>query len=104
MNKQDEVNEQEILKEIDELGLDVVKGTCRRCGKEKPLNTLYSLPEVCRYMRQHAQFMLGKGRKPAPLIEKDLQEKYGFGSNDLFCFDCFLDLILDSKDEGAALD
>ena len=99
-----EFNEQEILQEIDELGLNIVKAPCRRCGKKKPVNTLYALPEVCRYTRQHAQFMLGKRSKPALLKEEELQGKYGYGSKDLFCFDCFLDLILDGKDEGAALD
>ncbi len=104
MNENNEFNEQEILQEIDELGLNIVKAPCRRCGKKKPVNTLYALPEVCRYTRQHAQFMLGKRSKPALLKEEELQGKYGYGSKDLFCFDCFLDLILDGKDEGAALD
>ena len=104
MNENNEFNEQEILQEIDELGLNIVKAPCRRCGKKKPVNTLYALPEVCRYTRQHAQFMLGKRSKPAVLKEEELQGKYGYGSKDLFCFDCFLDLILDGKDEGAALD
>ena len=58
MNENNEFNEQEILQEIDELGLDIVKAPCRRCGKQKPVNSLYALPEVCRYTRQHAQFML----------------------------------------------
>lgn len=104
MNENNEFKEQEILQEIDELGLNIVKAPCRRCGKKKPVNTLYALPEVCRYTRQHAQFMLGKRSKPALLKEEELQGKYGYGSKDLFCFDCFLDLILDGKDEGAALD
>ena len=104
MNENNEFNEQEILQEIDELGLDIVKAPCRRCGKQKPVNSLYALPEVCRYTRQYAQFMLGKGKKPAPFKEEELQEKYGYGSKDLFCFDCFLDLILDGKDTRAALD
>lgn len=104
MNENNEFNEQEILQEIDELGLNIVKAPCRRCGKKKPVNTLYALPEVCHYTRQHAQFMLGKRSKPALLKEEELQGKYGYGSKDLFCFDCFLDLILDGKDEGAALD
>lgn len=104
MNENNEFNEQEILQEIDELGLNIVKAPCRRCGKKKPVNTLYALPEVCRYTRQHAQFMLGKRSKPALLKEEELQGKYGYGSKDLFCFDFFLDLILDGKDEGAALD
>lgn len=104
MNENNEFKEQEILQEIDELGLNIVKAPCRRCGKKKPVNTLYALPEVCRYTRQHAQFMLGKGKKPAPFKEEELQEKYGYGSKDLFCFDCFLDLILDGKDTRAALD
>lgn len=104
MNENNEFNEQEILQEIDELGLDIVKAPCRRCGKQKPVNSLYALPEVCRYTRQHAQFMLGKRSKPALLKEEELQGKYGYGSKDLFCFDCFLDLILDGKDTRAALD
>ena len=104
MNENNEFNEQEILQEIDELGLDIVKAPCMRCGKQKPVNSLYALPEVCRYTRQHAQFMLGKGKKPAPFKEEELQERYGHGSKDLIYFDCFLDLILDGKDTRAALD
>ena len=93
MNENNEFNEQEILQEIDELGLDIVKAPCRRCGKQKPVNSLYALPEVCRYTRQHAQFMLGKGKKPANQRcsrKRNFRENTGTGAKIFSALTAFL--------------
>ncbi|WP_191435713.1 hypothetical protein [Flavonifractor sp. An112] len=39
--------------------------------------------------------MLGKAPKPTPVDEQALAEKYGYTIHDVFCADCWLDLILD---------
>lgn len=51
--------------------------------------------------RRMALYMLGKAPRPEPFDEQALVRKYGYTIHDVFCCDCWLDLILDDrKTEG----
>ena len=89
------VEETEIMAEIEHAGLDVPKIKCSICGRETPAHAVYALPEVWRHARQMALYMLGKAPKPEPVDEQTLAEKYGYTIHDVFCTNCWLDLILD---------
>lgn len=97
MKTKDKINaeEAEIVKEIEEAGLDMPKIRCSICGRETPAHEVYALPEVWRHARQMALYMLGKAAKPEPVDEQALVCKYGYTIHDVFCADCWLDLILD---------
>lgn len=95
------VSVDEILEEIENAGLDIPKMQCSICGKEKPAHAVYTLPEVWRHARRMALYMLGQAPRPEPLDEQALKEKYGYTIRDVFCTNCWLDLILDDrKTEG----
>lgn len=103
MKKEDntKVSVDEILEEIENAGLDIPKMQCSICGKEKPAHAVYTLPEVWRHARRMALYMLGKAPRPEPFDEQALVRKYGYTIHDVFCCDCWLDLILDDrKTEG----
>ena len=85
----------EILEEIENAGLDTPKMQCSICGKEKPAHAVYTLPEVWRHGRRLALYMLGKAPKPEPVDEEEMMRKYGYTARDVFCVDCWLDLVLD---------
>ena len=55
------------------------------------------MPEVWRHARRMALYMLGKAPKPTPVDEQALVRKYGYTIHDVFCCDCWLDLILDGR-------
>ena len=76
-------------------GLDTPKMQCSICGKEKPAHAVYTLPEVWRHGRRLALYMLGKAPRPEPVDEEVMICKYGYTARDVFCVDCWLDLILD---------
>ena len=86
---------EEILEEIETAGLDTPKMQCSICGKEKPAHAVYTLPEVWRHGRRLALYMLGKAPRPEPVDEQAMVRKYGYTARDVFCCDCWLDLILD---------
>ena len=44
-----------------------------------------------------ALYMLGKAPKPTSVDEQALVRKYGYTIHDVFCVDCWLDLILDGR-------
>lgn len=90
----------EILEEIENAGLDIPKMQCSICGKEKPAHAVYTLPEVWRHARRMALYMLGQAPRPEPLDEQALKEKYGYTIRDVFCTNCWLDLILDDRKTG----
>lgn len=90
----------EILEEIENVGLDTPKIKCCICGREKPAHAVYTLPEVWRHARRMALYMLGKAPRPEPLDEQALKEKYGYTIRDVFCTNCWLDLILDDRKTG----
>lgn len=95
------VSVDEILEEIEPAGLDNPKIKCCICGREKPAHAVYTLPEVWRHARRMALYMLGKAPKPTSVDEQALVCKYGHTIHDVFCCDCWLDLILDDrKTEG----
>lgn len=95
------VSVDEILEEIENADLDIPKMRCSICGREKPAHAVYSLPEVWRHARRMALYMLGKAPRPEPVDEQALAKKYGYTIHDVFCTDCWLDLILnDRKTEG----
>lgn len=102
MKKEDnsKVSVDEILEEIENAGLDVPKVQCSICGRRKPAHTVYTLPEVWRHARRMALYMLGKAPRPEPLDEQALKEKYGYTIRDVFCTNCWLDLILDDRKTG----
>ena len=89
------VEETEIMAEIENANLDMPKMKCSICGRETPAHEVYALPEVWRHARQMALYMLGKAPKPEPVDEQALVRKYGYTIHDVFCADCWLDLILD---------
>ena len=91
------VSVDEILEEIENAGLDTPKIKCCICGREKPAQAVYTLPEVWRHARRMALYMLGKAPKPTPVDEQALVRKYGYTIHDVFCCDCWLDLILDGR-------
>lgn len=91
------VSVDEILEEIETAGLDVPKMQCSICGRSKPAHAVYALPEVWRHARRMALYMLGQAPKPASLDEQALEAKYGYTIHDVFCTNCWLDLILDDR-------
>lgn len=97
MGKDNKINAEveKIVGEIENAGLDVPKIKCSICGRETPAHAVYALPEVWRHARQMALYMLGKAPQPAPVDEQALVRKYGYTIHDVFCTDCWLDLILD---------
>lgn len=97
MEKGNKINAEveKIVGEIEEAGLDVPKMKCSICGREMPAHEVYALPEAWRHARQMALYMLGKAAKPEPVDEQALVCKYGYTIHDVFCADCWLDLILD---------
>lgn len=97
MKKDSKINAEvdKIIGEIEEAGLDMPKIKCSICGRETPAHEVYALPEVWRHARQMALYMLGKASKPTSVDEQALAEKYGYTIHDVFCADCWLDLILD---------
>lgn len=99
MKKEDNTSAEveELLREIKNSDLDVPKMRCSICGQEKPAHAVYTLPEVWRHARQMALYMMGKAPKPAPVNERELMCKYGYTIHDVFCIDCWLDLILDGS-------
>ena len=98
--EKDNFDLEKIIEEIEEAGLDVPKIRCRICGKEKPAHTVYFLPEVWRYMRRMSLYMLGKAPEPEPVNEQAMLKKYGYMTHDLFCVDCWLDLVVDGFQKG----
>lgn len=90
------MEEAEIMAEIENANLDMPKIKCSICGRETPAHAVYALPEVWRHARQMALYMLGKAAKPEPVDEQVLAEKYGYTIHDVFCTNCWLDLILDA--------
>ena len=90
----------EILEEIENSGMDVPKVQCSICGREKPAHAIYTLPEVWRHGRRLALYMLGKAPKPEPVDEEEMMRKYGYTARDVFCVDCWLDLVLDAHGNG----
>lgn len=97
MGKDNKINAEveKIIGEIENAGLDVPKIKCSICGRETPAHAVYALPEAWRHARQMALYMLGKAPKPEPVDEQALVRKYGYTIHDVFCTDCWLDLILD---------
>lgn len=87
----------EILEEIESAGLDTPKIKCCICGREKPAHAVHALPEVWRHARRMALYMLGQAPKPASLDEQALEAKYRYTIHDVFCTNCWLDLILDDR-------
>lgn len=65
--------------------------------REKPAHAVYTLPEVWRHARRMALYMLGQAPRPEPVDEQALVRKYGYTIHDVFCVDCWLDLILDGR-------
>lgn len=68
-------------------------GECAMCNETRQLTHLRQLPEVERYARDLAQFMSGKGEKPAVLKEDVLIRCYGYGLKSLFCDSCYANLM-----------
>lgn len=97
MKKDSKINAEvdKIIGEIEEAGLDMPKIKCSIYGRETPAHEVYALPEVWRHARQMALYMLGKAARPTPVDEQALVRKYGYTIHDVFCCDCWLDLILD---------
>ncbi len=95
--KTNNIDVDEILEEIENAGLDTPKIKCCICGREKPAHAVYTLPEVWRHARRMALYMLGKAPKPTSVDEQALVRKYGYTIHDVFCVDCWLDLILDGR-------
>ena len=91
----DEIDE--ILEEIETAGLDNPKIKCCICEREKPAHAVYTLPVVWRHARRMALYMLGQAPRPEPVDEQALVRKYGYTIHDVFCVDCWLDLILDGR-------
>lgn len=98
MKKDNKINAEveKIVGEIENTGLDIPQIRCSICGQEKPAHEVYALPEVWRHARQMALYMLGKAPKPEPVDEQALVRKYGYTIHDVYCTDCWLDLILDA--------
>ena len=90
------MEEAEIMAEIENANLDMPTIKCSICGREMPAHEVYALPEVWRHARQMALYMLGKAPKPEPVDEQALVRKYGYTIHDVYCTDCWLDLILDA--------
>ena len=99
MKKDSKINAEvdKIIEEIEEAGLDMPKIKCSICGRETPAHEVYALPEVWRHARQMALYMLGKAPRPTPVDEQALVRKYGYTIHDVFCTNCWLDLILDAR-------
>ena len=98
--KTNNIDVDEILEEIENAGLDIPKVQCSICGREKPAHAVYTLPEVWRHGRRLALYMLGKAPKPEPVDEEEMMRKYGYTARDVFCVDCWLDLVLDAHGNG----
>ena len=73
-------------------------GHCKCCQKVEYVDELQLLPDVEAHVRQLALSLLKKGPDLAPLDEKALHDRYGYGSKSVFCRDCLRRLVENASD------